>query len=120
VVCVCGGEIGITSYTFWGSSYAFVASRAQSSSLQDHILRDCGIDGLEADYRCAMDRLHTSLPDFDLGGLENKDTAPSKTQDVLASVLFSRIVQSLEVIFDLSPCQKAVFECLRAPRLKIS
>ncbi|XP_076905077.1 uncharacterized protein LOC143560722 [Bidens hawaiensis] len=32
------------------STYAFVASRAQSWSLQDHILRGCGIDGLNTDY----------------------------------------------------------------------
>ncbi|XP_076928462.1 uncharacterized protein LOC143592430 [Bidens hawaiensis] len=60
------------------STYAFVASRAQSWSLQDHILRGCSIDGLDTDY----------------GG----------------------IVQSLESKFDLSSHQKAVFECLRAPR----
>ncbi|KAI3718009.1 hypothetical protein L1987_69986 [Smallanthus sonchifolius] len=60
------------------SAYAFVASRTQSWSLQDHILRGCDIDGLDSDYRCAMDRLRMSLPDFDLSGFPNKDTAPLK------------------------------------------
>ena len=58
------------------STYAFVASRAQSWSLQDHILQGCVIDGVDSDYGYAMDRLRMSLPDFDLSGFSNKDTAP--------------------------------------------
>ncbi|XP_022040435.1 uncharacterized protein LOC110942984 [Helianthus annuus] len=97
------------------STYAFVASRAQSWSLQDHILRDSGIAGLDSDYVCALDCMHMSLPDFDIGGFSNKDTAPPKAQNALASALFSRIVQSLGEKFSLFPRQKAVFNCLRAP-----
>lgn len=97
------------------STYAFVASRAQSRRLQDHILRGCGSDGVDSDYGYAMDRLRMSLPDFDLSGFSNMDTAPPKAQNVLACGLYSGIVQSLGVKFDLSPRQKAVFECLRAP-----
>ncbi|GJR38451.1 putative reverse transcriptase domain-containing protein [Tanacetum coccineum] len=97
------------------STYAFVASRAQSWSLQDHILQGCGIDGADSDYGYALDRVRMSLPEFDLSGFSNKDTAP-KAQNVLACALFSEIVKSLGVSFDLSPRQKAVVECLRAPR----
>ncbi|GJR77865.1 hypothetical protein Tco_0090230 [Tanacetum coccineum] len=43
-------------------------------------------------------------------------TPPPKAQNVLACALFSEIVKSLGVSFDLSPRQKAVVECLRAPR----
>ncbi|GJV58022.1 putative reverse transcriptase domain-containing protein [Tanacetum coccineum] len=68
------------------STYAFVASRAQSWSLQDHILQGCGIDGADSDYGYALDRVRIE------------------------------IVKSLGVSFDLSPRQKAVVECLRAPR----
>ncbi|GJR72939.1 putative reverse transcriptase domain-containing protein [Tanacetum coccineum] len=39
------------------STYAFVASRAQSWSLQDHILQGCGIDRANSDYRYALDRV---------------------------------------------------------------
>ncbi|GJX21796.1 hypothetical protein Tco_0226241, partial [Tanacetum coccineum] len=99
------------------STYAFVASRAQSWSLQDHILQGCGIDGADSDYGYALDRVRMSLPEFDLSGFSNKDTAPPpKAQNVLACALFSEIVKSLGVSFDLSPRQKAVVECLRAPR----
>ncbi|GJY42790.1 putative reverse transcriptase domain-containing protein [Tanacetum coccineum] len=97
------------------STYAFVASRAQSWSLQDHILQGCGIDGADSDYGYALDRVRMSLPEFDLSGFSNKDTPP-KAQNVLACALFSEIVKSLGVSFDLSPRQKAVVECLRAPR----
>ncbi|GJY68723.1 putative reverse transcriptase domain-containing protein [Tanacetum coccineum] len=48
------------------STYAFVASRAQSWSLQDHILQGCGIDGADFDYGYALDRVRMSLPEFDL------------------------------------------------------
>ncbi|GKB32178.1 hypothetical protein Tco_0871579 [Tanacetum coccineum] len=97
------------------STFAFVASRAQSWSLQDHILQGCGIDGADSDYGYALDRVHMSLPEFDLSGFSNKDTPP-KAQNVLAYALFSEMVKSLGVSFDLSPRQKAVVECLLAPR----
>nr|GEZ43629.1 putative reverse transcriptase domain-containing protein [Tanacetum cinerariifolium] len=73
------------------STYAFVASRAQSWCLQDHILEGCGIDEVDSDYGYALDR------------------------NVLPCALFSEIVKSLGASFDLSPRQKAVVECLRAP-----
>ncbi|KAK9048234.1 hypothetical protein SSX86_016863 [Deinandra increscens subsp. villosa] len=97
------------------STYAFVASRVQSWGLQDHILRECGINGMDSDFEGALGRVRFSLPDFDLGGFSCRDTAPPKTQDTLASALFSKIAQSLEVDFALSPRQKAVMACLRAP-----
>ncbi|KAL8263245.1 hypothetical protein R6Q59_024594 [Mikania micrantha] len=56
-----------------------------------------------------------SLPYFDLNGFTNKDTAPLKAQHVLMSALFSGIFQNLGVNFNISPRQKAVLECLRAP-----
>ncbi|GJV30569.1 putative reverse transcriptase domain-containing protein [Tanacetum coccineum] len=55
------------------STYAFVASRAQSWSLQDHILQGCGIDGADSDYGYALDRVRMSLPEFDLSGFSNKN-----------------------------------------------
>ncbi|GJZ30128.1 hypothetical protein Tco_0575175 [Tanacetum coccineum] len=53
---------------------------------KDHILQGCGIDGVDSDYGYALDRVRI------------------------------KIVKSLGVIFDLSPRQKAVVKCLRAPR----
>ncbi|KAJ0853080.1 hypothetical protein HanRHA438_Chr14g0647081 [Helianthus annuus] len=82
--------------------YAFVASRAQSWELQDHILRNSGVVGLDRDYLQALERLNVSLPDFDIGGFSNKGTAPSKPQKTLANALFSKVAQSLGEIFDLS------------------
>nr|GEX52627.1 hypothetical protein [Tanacetum cinerariifolium] len=76
------------------STYAFVASRAQSWCLQDHILEGCGIDEVDSDYGYALDRVRMSLPDFDLSGFSNKDTAPPRAQNVLACALFSEIVKS--------------------------
>nr|GEU40921.1 reverse transcriptase domain-containing protein [Tanacetum cinerariifolium] len=53
------------------SSYAFVASRAQSWVLQDHILRNSGMDD---DYVSALACLHDMIPSFDFSGFNNKDT----------------------------------------------
>ncbi|KAL8252388.1 hypothetical protein R6Q59_036081 [Mikania micrantha] len=81
----------------------------------DHILRNSGVVGLDPDYQEALESLNVSLPDLDIGGFSNKDTAPSKPQKTLANALFSKIAQSLGEAFDLSPRQKAVFECLKGP-----
>ncbi|GJY27321.1 hypothetical protein Tco_0402047 [Tanacetum coccineum] len=97
------------------SSYAFVASRAQSWVLQDHILRDSGICGMDVDYASALACLRDTIPSFDFNVFTNKDTAPSKAQQTLASALFSEMVKDMEVRFDMTVRQKAVFECLRAP-----
>ncbi|GKF52551.1 hypothetical protein Tco_0159461, partial [Tanacetum coccineum] len=80
-------------------------------AIVDHILQGCGIDVADSDYGYALDRVKMSLPEFDLSGFSNKDTP----QNVLACAVFIEIVKSLEVSFDLSPRQKAVVECLRAP-----
>nr|GEU63514.1 hypothetical protein [Tanacetum cinerariifolium] len=56
------------------SSYAFVASRAQSWVLQDHILRDSGICGMNDDYVSALTCLRDTNPSFDFSGFTNKDT----------------------------------------------
>ncbi|KAD6453473.1 hypothetical protein E3N88_08178 [Mikania micrantha] len=91
---ICFGGLGLYSAEDV-STYAFVASRAQSWKLQDHILRNCSVDGLDPDFGCALDCLHNSITDLDLGGFTNKDTAPPKAQNVLASALYSKTVQSL-------------------------
>ncbi|KAJ0843610.1 putative exostosin [Helianthus annuus] len=108
------GGLGICSAED-ASSYAFVASRAQSWVLQDHILRECGGELLDSDYKGALDNLHSSLPDLDLGGFYIKDTAPIKAQKILANALYGEIVKTVEEKFAFSPRQRAVFECLRAP-----
>ncbi|GKD06541.1 hypothetical protein Tco_1181515 [Tanacetum coccineum] len=97
------------------SSYAFVASRAQSWVLQDHILRDSGICGMDVDYASALACLRDTIPSFDFNVFTNKDTAPSKAQQTLASALSSEMVKDMEVLFDMTVRQKTVFECLRAP-----
>ncbi|GJZ91147.1 putative reverse transcriptase domain-containing protein [Tanacetum coccineum] len=76
-------------------SYAFVASRAQSWVLQDHILRDSGICDMNDDYVSAL--------------------ACLRAQQTLTSALFSEMVKDMEAHFDMTVRHKAVFECLRSP-----
>ncbi|KAJ0507125.1 hypothetical protein HanIR_Chr11g0502901 [Helianthus annuus] len=69
------GGLGLLSAREVGV-YAFVASRAQSYVLQDHILRNSGVVKLDVDYQQALEYLSVSLPDFDIGSFSNMDTAP--------------------------------------------
>ncbi|GJV51948.1 hypothetical protein Tco_1447689 [Tanacetum coccineum] len=92
-----------------------VASRAQSWVLQDHILQDSGICGMDDDYVSTLACLRDTIPNFDFSVFTNKDTAPSKAQQILASALFSEMVKDMKVHFDMTVRQKAVFECLRTP-----
>ncbi|GJV68014.1 putative reverse transcriptase domain-containing protein [Tanacetum coccineum] len=107
------GSLGLYSAKV-ASSYAFVASRAQSWVLQDHILRNSGICSMDDDYVCALACLRDTIPSFDFRVFTNKDTAPSKAQQTLASAIFSEMVKDMKVHFDMTVRQKAVFECLRA------
>ncbi|GJT26270.1 hypothetical protein Tco_0906545 [Tanacetum coccineum] len=74
-----------------------------------------GICGMDDDYVSALACLRDTIPSFDFSGFTNKDTLPSKAQQTLANVLFSEMVKDMEVYFDMTMRQKAVFECLRAP-----
>ncbi|GJR41782.1 hypothetical protein Tco_1309885 [Tanacetum coccineum] len=82
------------------SSYAFVASRAQSWVLQDHILQNSGICGMDDDYVSALACLRDTIPSFDFSGFTNKDTVPSKAQQTLANVLFSEMDFLLAIPID--------------------
>nr|GEU48387.1 putative reverse transcriptase domain-containing protein [Tanacetum cinerariifolium]GEU48392.1 putative reverse transcriptase domain-containing protein [Tanacetum cinerariifolium] len=97
------------------SSYAFVASRAQSWVLQDHILRENGICDMDDDYVYVVACLRDTIPSFDFSGFTNKDTVPSKAQQTFANVLFSEIAKDMEVHFDMTMRQKAVCKFLCAP-----
>ncbi|GKC35258.1 hypothetical protein Tco_1047642 [Tanacetum coccineum] len=87
----------------------------QSWVLQDHILRDSDICGMDVDYASALACLRDTIPSFDFNVFTNKDTTPSKAQQTLASALFSEMVKDMKVRFDMIVRQKAVFECLRPP-----
>ncbi|GKC83660.1 hypothetical protein Tco_1139377 [Tanacetum coccineum] len=97
------------------SSYAFVASRAQSWVLQDHILRDSDICGMNDDYVSALACLRDTIPSFDFSCFTNKDTAPFKAQQTMANVLFNEMAKDMKVHFDMTMRHKAVFKCVRAP-----
>ncbi|GKC10406.1 hypothetical protein Tco_1007188 [Tanacetum coccineum] len=87
-----------------------MAMRAQSWVLQDYILRDSGICGMDDDYVYALACLRDMIPSFNFSGFTNKDTAPSKAQQKSANALFSEMVNDMEVHFDMTMRQKAVFD----------
>ncbi|GJZ96550.1 putative reverse transcriptase domain-containing protein [Tanacetum coccineum] len=107
-IVVCGGP-------FFGDLQWRLASLPIRFGGLDHILRDSGICGMDDDYVSALACLRDTIPSFDFSGFTNKDTVPSKAQQTLANVFFSEMVKDMEVHFDMTMRQKAVFECLRAP-----
>ena len=96
------------------SSYAFVAFRAQSWVLQDHILRDGGLCGMDSDFDNALDGLRGTIPNFDVSSFTRKDIVPPKAQHILASAFFSKSFQDMDVKFDMTTRQNAIFGCLQA------
>ena len=107
------GGLGLYS-AMEASSFAFVASKAQTWDLQDHILRDSGVVDIGSEFCGALGNLQDSIPEFDLSVFTVKNTVPRKAQQVLASALFGKIVQEMEVTFNLTSRQKAVFKCLQS------
>jgi hypothetical protein len=71
------GELGLYSAVD-AASYAFVASRAQSRVLQDHILRDSIVCTIDSDFSSALDGLQETIPSFDLSNFTRKDIVPLK------------------------------------------
>ncbi|PNY08525.1 hypothetical protein L195_g005052 [Trifolium pratense] len=96
------------------ASYAFVASRAHTWVLQDHILRDSGIYGMVSDFDIALNSLCNMLTTYDFRSFTSKDTVLHKAQHALASDLLSKIVQDMKVKFNMTTTQKAVFGYLQA------
>ncbi|GJR26184.1 putative reverse transcriptase domain-containing protein [Tanacetum coccineum] len=87
------------------STYAFVVLRAQSWSLQDHILQGCGIDGADSDYGYALDRVRMSLPEFDLSVI------PIEGLGQLMSDLEYRTILKYRLIIPLFPVDEPCPVC---------
>nr|GEV11162.1 hypothetical protein [Tanacetum cinerariifolium] len=74
------------------SSFSFVVSRAQSWVLQDHILHDSGMCGMNDDYVSALKCLRDTISRFDFICFMNKYIASFKAQQSQASAIFSEMV----------------------------
>jgi hypothetical protein len=69
---------------------------------------------MDLDFDKALDGLRNTIPTYDFSNFASKDTVPPKAQHVLASVLFGKVVQDMEVDFNMTTREKAVFGCLKA------
>jgi len=69
---------------------------------------------MDSDFDNVLDGLRGAIPIFDVSSFTSKDTVPPKAQHVFASALFSKSVQDMEVKFDMTTRQKAIFRCLQA------
>jgi hypothetical protein len=70
--------------------------------LQNQLLRDSRVCGVDSDFVSALDGLHETIPSFDLSNFTRKDIVPLKTQHVLAHVLFGKIVQDMKLKFNIT------------------
>jgi hypothetical protein len=61
----------------------------------------------------ALDDFRVTIPNFDVSSFTCKDIVPPKAPHVLASALFSKVVQDMEVKFDMTTRQKTVLGCLQ-------
>jgi hypothetical protein len=69
---------------------------------------------MDSDFGSALDGLYETISSFDLSSFTTKDTVSLKVQHVLTCVLFGKIVQDMEVKFNMTTRQKIVFGCLQA------
>lgn len=79
-----------------------VASMAKYWILQDHILRDIMIYGMDFYFKKYLNGLSGKIPDFDLSNLTSKYNIPPKGQHILVSAFFSKKFQDMEVKFDMT------------------
>ncbi|WJX88063.1 hypothetical protein P8452_70185 [Trifolium repens] len=96
LICLCGFKGTILGVT---------------RSYSERYYRICGMD---SGFDSVLDGLHETIPSFDLSNFTRKDTVPLKAQHVLARALFGKIVQDMEVKFNMTTREKVVFGCLRA------
>lgn len=61
------------------------------------------------DYVCALACLCNSILSFDFGVFANKENVPSKEQQALMSVLISKIIQVIDLHFDMSFTKEICF-----------
>lgn len=77
--------------------------------LQDHILRDLVIYGMYLDFDKVLNDLSDVILDLYLSGFNKKDFIPPKAQYVLASALFNKTVQDMDVKFDMTVRYKTIY-----------
>jgi hypothetical protein len=92
-------------------NYAFLASRLQSACLQTKLLRSSGIVTTSPSFDDALCTFNVSM-DIDLLSNPNEIAAP-KLMKKLADIHFTRVAQTVESTFHLSPRQIALWNSLK-------
>lgn len=66
------------------------------------------------DDLCVLSYLQDTISSFDLNEFTNKDIDPLKGQHVLVNVIFSKIIQDIEIHLDITIKKKTIFEYIWA------
>jgi len=69
------------------------------------------MSGMNSDLDNVMDGLRSAILDCHYSNFSSKDFIPPKAQHVLVISFFSKIVQDMEVKFDMTTRQKIVLGC---------
>lgn len=77
--------------------------------LHDHILKNSEIFGMNFDFDRVLDGLYGTILDFDLDSLSINISIPPKTQNIFVCFYFSKNVQDMKVMFNISIRHKFVF-----------
>ncbi|KAK2429154.1 hypothetical protein QL285_027614 [Trifolium repens] len=101
-----------------GSLVCFCGFQSSVLCVARSYIGDSGVCGMDVDFDNSLDGLREMIPTLNFSNFTSKDTVPPKAQHVLASVLFSKIGKDMEVNFQLTPRQKAVFGCLQTTHAK--
>lgn len=88
--------------------------------LENHILRDNVIYGMNSNFNNALDGLSVMIQNIDLNSFTSKNNVPPKVQHVLTNAIFSKSVHDMNVTFDMTPRQKSIFGCLQATHTQVS
>jgi hypothetical protein len=95
------------------TSYAFVASRAQSWVLQDHILRDSRVCGMGFDFDNAFDSLRDTILTCNFTNFASKDIVPLKANMFWRVPILVKLFKTYKLILKLPSGKKVVFGCLK-------
>jgi hypothetical protein len=74
------------------ASYAFVVFMDQFWVLQDHIISDSRVCGMDSNIDSVLDGFHETIPGFNFSSFTRKNIILPKAQHVLVHVLFGKIV----------------------------
>jgi hypothetical protein len=74
---------------------------------------DSEVCGMDLDFNNALDGLQDTISIFYFSNFTSKDIVPPKAQNILANVLFGKIVDDMQIDYNMTTRENIVFGCLK-------